>query len=96
MSNGSSNAALKNRDGDPCVFGGSVSTTYQKGRVGAAVGYVTGGTNQFGEKDNPIKVSGTIQMKDLNQTTITSENVETYSLGSTKGTTTIYVTCANN
>lgn len=96
MSNGSSNAALKNRDGDPCVFGGSVSTTYQKGRVGAVVGYVTGGTNQFGEKDNPIKVSGTIQMEDLVQTTITSENVETYSLGATKGTTTMYVTCGNN
>jgi len=95
-SNGSGNPALKNRDGDPCKFEGSVSTIYQKGRVGAVVGYVTGGTNQFGEKDNPIKVSGTIQMEDLVQTTITSENVETYSLGSTNGTTTMYVTCANN
>ena len=98
MSNGSSNPCLKNRDGDPCVFGGSVSTVYQKGRVGAVVGYVAGGTNYFGEKDNPIKVSGTIQMEDLEQTTITPENVETYSLGGYKegAKTTMYVTCANN
>lgn len=98
MSNGASNACLRNRDGDPCVFGGSVSTVYQKGRVGAVVGYVAGGTNYFGEKDNPIKVSGTIQMEDLEQTTITPENVETYSLGGYKegAKTTMYVTCANN
>ncbi len=97
-SNGSGNPALKNRDGDPCKFEGSVSTIYQKGRVGAVVGYVTGGTNQFGEKDNPIKVSGTIQMEDLEQTTITSENVATYSLGGYKdgAKTTMYVTCVNN
>ena len=98
MSNGSGNPCLKSRDGDPCVFGGSVSTVYQKGRVGAVVGYVAGGTNYFGEKDNPIKVSGTIQMEDLEQTTITSDNVATYSLGGYKegAKTTIYVTCVNN
>lgn len=91
MSNGSSNPALKNRDGDPCVFDGVVSTPYQS-RAGFAVGYVTGGTNQFGEKDNPIKVSGSFQRKGLETTIITSDNVETYALGQTKGTTTMYVT----
>ena len=91
MSNGSSNPALKNRDGDPCVFDGVVSTPYQS-RAGFAVGYVTGGTNQFGEKDNPIKVSGSFERKGLSKTIITSDNVETYALGQTKGTTTMYVT----
>jgi hypothetical protein len=69
------------------------------------VGYVTGGANQFGEKNTPIKVSGTIQRKDLEQTTITSENVEAYSFGylyknadkpQNDAKTTFYVTCANN
>ena len=91
MSNGSSNPALKNRDGDPCVFDGVVSTPYQS-RAGVAVGYVTGGTNQFGEKDNPIKVSGSFERNGLSKTIITSDNVATYALGQTKGTTTMYVT----
>ena len=92
-SNGASNPALKNRDGDPCKFEGSVSSTYQKGRVGVVVGQVTGGTNQFGEEDNPIKVYGTIQRKDLARTEITPGNIDTYKCGETKGTTTIYASC---
>lgn len=92
-SNGSSNPALKNRDGDPCVFDGVVSTPYQS-RVGVVVGYVTGGTNQFGEKDNPIKVYGSIQKNGLAKTEITPGNIDTYKCGLTKGTTTIYASCS--
>lgn len=90
--NGSSNPALKNRDGDPCVFDGIVSSVYQS-RVGVVVGYVTGGTNQFGEKDNPIKVYGSIQKNGLAKTEITPGNIDTYKCGVTKGTTTIYASC---
>ena len=91
-SNDSSTPALKNRDGDPCVFDGVISTVYQS-RVGVVVGYVTGGTNQFGEKDNPIKVYGSIQKNGLAKTEITPGNIDTYKCGGTKGTTTIYASC---
>ena len=83
--------SLTSRSGESCVFDGVISTVYQS-RVGAAVGYVSGGTNVFGEESNPIKVSGSFQRKGLEKTIITSDNVETYALGQTKGTTTMYVT----
>lgn len=84
--------SLTSRSGEPCVFDGVISTVYQS-RVGAAVGYVSGGTNVFGEESNPIKVYGSIQKKDLAKTEITPGNIDTYKCGVTKGTTTIYASC---
>ena len=84
--------SLTSRSGEPCVFDGVISTVYQS-RVGAAVGYVDGGTNVFGEESNPIKVYGSIQKKDLAKTEITPGNIDTYKCGVTKGTTTIYASC---
>ena len=61
--------------------------------IGVVVGYVSDGTNQFGEKDNPIKVYGSIQKNGLAKTEITPGNIDTYKCGVTKGTTTIYASC---
>lgn len=87
--------SLTNRDGDPCVFGGSVSSVYQNSHVGLIVGRIRGSdaTKVFGESDNPIQATGTIEKNGLSQTTITSANIDTYKWGSNEGTTTIYVTC---
>lgn len=87
--------SLTNRDGDPCVFGGSVSSVYQNSHVGLIVGRIrgSGATKVFGESDNPIQATGTIEKNGLSQTTITSANIDTYKWGSNEGTTTIYVTC---
>ncbi len=88
--------SMTNREGDPCVFSGSISSVYQV-RVGVIVGRVTGSSKTivFGESDNPIQATGTIERGGLSQTTITSANIETYKCGSdaNTGTTTIYVTC---
>lgn len=84
--------SLTSRSGEPCVFDGVISTVYQS-RVGAAVGYVDGGTNVFGEESYPIKVSGSIQKNGLAKTEITPGNIDTYKCGGTKGTTTIYASC---
>ena len=93
--NTSSHPCLTNRDGDPCVFSGSVSSVYQNSHVGIVVGRVKGSsaTKVFGESDNPIQATGTIQKNGLSQTTLTSANIDTYKWGSNEGTTTIYVTC---
>ncbi len=94
--NSGSYPSMTNRDGDPCVFSGSISSVYQV-RVGVIVGRVTGSSNTivFGESDNPIQATGTIERGGLSQTAITSANIETYKCGSdaNTGTTTIYVTC---
>ena len=94
--NSGSYPSMTNRDGDPCVFSGSISSDYQV-RVGVVVGRVTGSSKTivFGESDNPIQASGTIQRGNLSETTITSDNIETYKCGSNAntGTTTIYVAC---
>ena len=87
--------SLTNRDGDPCVFGGSVSSVYQNSHVGLIVGRIrgSGATKVFGESDNPIQATGTIEKNGLSQTTITSANIDTYKWGSNEGTTTMYVAC---
>lgn len=87
--------SLTNRDGDPCVFSGSVSTVYQNSHVGVIVGRIRGSsaTKVFGESDNPIQASGTITKNGLSQTTIMSSNIDTYKWGSNEGTTTMYVAC---
>lgn len=94
--NSGSYPSMTNRDGDPCVFSGSISSVYQV-RVGVVVGRVTGSSKTivFGESDNPIQATGTIERGGLSQTAITSANIETYKCGSdaNTGTTTIYVTC---
>ena len=94
--NSGSYPSMTNREGDPCVFSGSISSVYQV-RVGVIVGRVTGSSKTivFGESDNPIQTTGTIERGGLSQTTITSANIETYKCGSdaNTGTTTIYVTC---
>ena len=90
-------ASLTSRDGEPCVFSGSVSSVYQV-RVGVIVGRVYGDnkTTVFGESDNPIQALGTstITRKNLSTTTITAGNIGTYKLGNNanSGTTTMYVT----
>ena len=86
---------LTNREGDPCVFSGSVSTVYQNSHVGVIVGRIRGSsaTKVFGESDNPIQASGTITKNGLSQTTIMSSNIDTYKWGSNEGTTTMYVAC---
>lgn len=94
--NSGSYPSMTNRDGDPCVFSGSISSVYQV-RVGVIVGRVTGSgkTIVFGESDNPIQASGTIERGGLSETAITSDNIETYKCGSNAntGTTTIYAAC---
>ena len=94
--NSGSYPSMTNRDGDPCVFSGSISSVYQV-RVGVVVGRVVGSSKTivFGESDNPIQATGTIERGGLSQTAITSANIETYKCGSdaNTGTTTIYVTC---
>ncbi len=88
--------SMTNREGDPCVFSGSISSVYQV-RVGVVVGRVVGSSKTivFGESGNPIQATGTIERGGLSQTAITSANIETYKCGSNAntGTTTIYVTC---
>ena len=88
---------LTNREGDPCVFSGSVSTVYQNSHVGVIVGRIRGSsaTKVFGESDNPIQATGTIEKNGLSQTTITSANIDTYKWGSNEGTTTMYVACTD-
>lgn len=94
--NSGSYPSMTNRDGDPCVFSGSISSVYQV-RVGVVVGRVNGSSKTivFGESDNPIQATGTIERGGLSQTAITSANIDTYKCGSNAntGTTTIYVTC---
>lgn len=94
--NSGSYPSMTNRDGDPCVFSGSISSVYQV-RVGVVVGRVYGSSKTivFGESDNPIQATGTIERGNLSQTAITSANIETYKCGqnANTGTTTIYVTC---
>ena len=94
--NSGSYPSMTNRDGDPCVFSGSISSVYQV-RVGVVVGRVVGSSKTivFGESDNHIQATGTIERGGLSQTAITSANIETYKCGSdaNTGTTTIYVTC---
>ncbi|MBR3562540.1 MAG: endonuclease/exonuclease/phosphatase family protein [Bacteroidales bacterium] len=94
--NSGSYPSMTNRDGDPCVFSGSISSVYQV-RVGVVVGRVYGSSKTivFGESGNPIQATGTIERGGLSQTAITSANIETYKCGqnANTGTTTIYVTC---
>ena len=89
--------SLTNREGDPCVFSGSVSTVYQNSHVGVIVGRIRGSsaTKVFGDSDNPIQATGTIEKNGLSQTTITSANIDTYKWGSNEGTTTMYVACTD-
>ena len=90
-----SNASMTSRDGDPCVFSGSISSVYQGPRAGVVVGMVRGSGKKvvFGESDNPIKVSGTISWKDVEEVAISAENLDTYKYGASEATTTMYVVC---
>ncbi len=90
-----SNASMTSRDGDPCVFSGSISSIYQGPRVGIIVGMIRGKDKKvvFGESNNPIKVSGTFSRKEVEEITISPENLETYQYGSTEANTTMYVVC---
>ncbi len=90
-----SNASMTNRDGDPCVFSGSISSVYQGPRAGIVVGQVKGsGKNVvFGESDYPIQASGTLAWKDLEEVAISAENVDTYKYGANEANTTVYIVC---
>lgn len=86
--NTSSSPCLTARDGTPCQFTGSI--TCNQPYVGVAIGKVDGSstkTCKFGDSDNPIKASGTI-----NGTTINTANVENLAIGENLSTTTIYIT----
>ena len=74
-----------------------MSTVYQNSHVGVIVGRIRGSsaTKVFGESDNPIQATGTIEKNGLSQTTITSANIDTYKWGSNEGTTTMYVACTD-
>lgn len=79
----------------PCVFSGSISSTYQGPRAGIVVGMVRGKDKKvvFGESNTPIQVSGTISWKDVEEVAISSENLETYKYGSSEANTTVHVVC---
>jgi hypothetical protein len=79
-------SCLTARDGKPCSFSGSVSSTTIS-RVGTVVGYIAtpSGTLRFGDADNKIPVSGTFAKKDVPAVAISSENVETYAIGADEG-----------
>lgn len=90
-----SNASCTSRDGDPCVFSGSIASVYQGPRVGIIVGMIRGKDKKvvFGESNNPIRVSGTFARKELEVITISPENLETYQYGATEAATTMHVVC---
>lgn len=90
-----SNASMTNRDGDPCVFSGSISSVYQGPRVGIVVGIIRGSGKKvvFGESNYPIQVSGKFSRKEVEELTINSDNLETYKFGSNEATTTMHVVC---
>lgn len=90
-----SNASCTSRDGDPCVFSGSISSIYQGPRVGIIVGMVRGSGKKvvYGESNNPIQVSGTFARKDVEEVAISSDNLETYQYGSNEANTSIYAVC---
>ena len=90
-----SNASMTNRDGDPCVFSGSISSVYQGPRVGIVVGIIRGSGKKvvFGESNHPIQVSGKFSRKEVEELTINSDNLETYKFGSNEATTTMHVVC---
>ena len=79
-------SGLTARDGKPCSFSGSVSSTTIS-RVGAVIGYIAtpSGSLRFGDADNKIKVSGTFAKKDVPSVAISSDNVETYAIGASEG-----------
>lgn len=90
-----SNASMTSRDGDPCVFSGSISSVYQGPRVGIVVGIIRGSGKKvvFGESNYPIQVSGKFSRKEVEELTINSDNLETYKFGSNEAPTTMHVVC---
>ena len=87
-------------NGTPCSFTGSVSSTTVS-RVGIAVGFIAAtNSNQnltFGHSVQKIKASGTFGKKDVEITSIDSENVETYAIGGNAGATvTVHIEYAND
>lgn len=87
------NPSLDHYNGDPCVFGGSVSSVYQNTRVGFIMGYSDGDgkTKVYASQGHPILASGTFARKELETTTITADNIQEYAIGQVKGSTTMYV-----
>lgn len=79
---------LTQRDGVPCAFSGSISSTSAT-NVGIVIGRVgvSGKTITFGDASPMIQASGSFAKKDLSAVSINSTNVETYAMGGNDGAT---------
>ena len=87
----------RDSDGFPCHYSGNINTdgqTSPQSRTGMVLGYLASTqTVVFGESDaaKKIRVTGTLQRKDLLKTEITAANADDYKSGGSAGTLTIHV-----